>query len=80
MYNAARRQDVTEYLTIHDVAEQLGRTDRQIRNLVRQRRLGSVKIGRLRRFTQAHVDAYRATYLAAVEVPTEPPVGAGLAA
>jgi excisionase family DNA binding protein len=82
MTNVAHPLAVTATLTIEEVAAQLGYTDRHVRNLVRQRRLGSVKIGHKRRFTQAHVDAFRATYLSAIEVPAAhmPPVGTRLAA
>lgn len=71
--------DEVDYFTAREVASQLGKSERTIWYLVSQRRLGSVKIGHQRRFTQAHVDAYRATYLAAVEVPAAP-VGTRLAA
>lgn len=82
MENDTRPLAVTADLTIHEVAAQLGCTDRYVRTLVRLRRLGSVKIGHKRRFTQAHVDAYRAAYLTAIEVPAvhTHPVGTRLAA
>lgn len=85
MDNDIDPQDVTAEpeLTFKDVAAQLGVSVRTVHNLKAQRKIGFVDgPGRRIRFLQRHVDACRATYFAAIEVPAlnEPPVGTGLAA
>lgn len=81
MEDEANPQPVTEYFTFRDAAAQLGYTERHIHSLKREGKIGFTQFGRRVRFTQAHIDLYRATYLAAIEVPAIPktPVGTELA-
>lgn len=57
---AAPSPDGGPLLTTHDAAAQLGLVAPYLSQLARQRRIAHVRVGRLIRFTQAAIDAFKA--------------------